>query len=102
GDIVISVDTARRQAAEDDRPILGRVVFLLAHGLLHLLGYDHGTRPEERRMTAMTDVLVSAAGKPEGLGKKAGENPRGGVSGGAETRARGGRRRVKKVKSTSV
>jgi len=96
GDIVISVDTARRQAAEDDRPILGRVVFLLAHGLLHLLGYDHGTRPEERRMTAMTDVLVSAAGKPEGLGKKAGENPRGGVSGGAETRARGGRRRIKK------
>jgi probable rRNA maturation factor len=34
---------------------------LLAHGLLHLLGFDHVTRTEERRMTARTDLLCAAA-----------------------------------------
>lgn len=61
GDIVISLDTARVQAAERDRPIVDEVTFLLAHGLLHLLGYDHQTDAEERRMNALTDGLRAAA-----------------------------------------
>lgn len=61
GDVVISVDTARRQASERGRPIVGEVTFLLAHGLLHLLGYDHQTDEEERRMSARTDALCAAA-----------------------------------------
>ncbi|MCC6875757.1 MAG: rRNA maturation RNase YbeY [Sandaracinaceae bacterium] len=61
GDVVISIDTARRQAAEARRPVAAEVTFLLAHGLLHLLGLDHRTRAEERRMSARTDVLVAAA-----------------------------------------
>ena len=36
-------------------------IMLLAHGLLHLLGLDHRNRREERRMTARTDLLRSAA-----------------------------------------
>jgi len=62
GDVVISVDTAARQAQKRGRPLLDEVVFLLAHGLLHLVGYDHRTDAEERRMNAMTRRLVSAAG----------------------------------------
>jgi probable rRNA maturation factor len=59
GDVVISVDTARRQ---QKRPTLHEeLTFLLAHGLLHLLGYDHATRAEERRMSARTDILMAAA-----------------------------------------
>ena len=60
GDVVISVPTARRQAADRDRPIIDEVTFLLAHGLLHLLGYDHATAPEEREMTARTEALMTA------------------------------------------
>lgn len=61
GDVVISVDTARRQAEEHGRAIATEVDFLLAHGLLHLLGHDHRNRTEERRMSARTDILRSCA-----------------------------------------
>jgi probable rRNA maturation factor len=60
GDVVISLPTAARQAAEHDRPIVHEVTFLLAHGLLHLLGYDHGSKREEREMTARTEDLLAA------------------------------------------
>ena len=62
GDIVISVDTARRQAKRARRTIAAEITMLLAHGLLHLLGFDHRTVAEERRMKAKTDLLVAAAG----------------------------------------
>jgi probable rRNA maturation factor len=61
GDVVISIDTARRQADERGHPLWAEVTMLLAHGLLHLLGYDHQTDEEERRMNARADVLVAAA-----------------------------------------
>lgn len=43
GDIVISLDTAARQAAERGHGLRDEVRVLLVHGLLHLLGYDHET-----------------------------------------------------------
>ncbi|MCB9627108.1 MAG: rRNA maturation RNase YbeY [Sandaracinaceae bacterium] len=60
GDVVISMDTARRQAITGGKTIVAEVTILLAHGLLHLLGYDHQTDDEERRMNAMVDVLRAA------------------------------------------
>lgn len=60
GDVVISLPMARRQAAERDRPIVHEVTFLLAHGLLHLLGHDHASKREEREMTARTEALMAA------------------------------------------
>jgi len=62
GDVVISLPTATRQAAQHDRPIIEEVTFLLAHGLLHLLGYDHGNKREEREMKARTEDLLAAVG----------------------------------------
>lgn len=59
GDIVISLDTARKQADAHGRALWDEVTMLLAHGLLHLLGFDHRTRGEERRMTARTDALCA-------------------------------------------
>jgi len=59
GDIVISLDTAERQAQSRRRPLAEEVRFLLAHGLLHLLGYDHGTPLEKKEMTKQTRWLVS-------------------------------------------
>ena len=63
GDVVISIPTAIRQAEERQRPVDTEVVELLAHGLLHLLGFDHPDRDTERRMRARTDLLRAAAGQ---------------------------------------
>ncbi|MEE9562102.1 MAG: rRNA maturation RNase YbeY [Thermoanaerobaculia bacterium] len=41
GDIVISVPTARLQAAERDHHLLRELKILLLHGVIHCLGYDH-------------------------------------------------------------
>jgi probable rRNA maturation factor len=41
GDIVISVDTAKRNARKEGHSTLNEIRWLILHGLLHLLGYDH-------------------------------------------------------------
>ena len=41
GDVVISVDTALREAEEGGLTLDARLVFLLLHGILHLTGFDH-------------------------------------------------------------
>lgn len=61
GDVVISWPTAARQAREHGWSAQREVCMLLAHGLLHVLGFDHVTKVEERRMRARTDILMSAA-----------------------------------------
>ena len=50
GDIVISVETARRQAGEHGHSLLHELRWLLSHGLLHLLGWDH---PDDNALAAM-------------------------------------------------
>ena len=52
GDIVISVDTAARQAAEHGNDLPRELLFLASHGLLHLLGWDH---PDEAQLAAMLE-----------------------------------------------
>jgi probable rRNA maturation factor len=59
GDVVISVPFAARQAPDGLRR---EVVRLLAHGLLHLLGWDHETAATRRAMNHESDRLVRAAG----------------------------------------
>jgi len=52
GDVVISAETAARDAAEAGVPFASELYFLLLHGILHLLGYDHerGSTAEAERM----------------------------------------------------
>jgi rRNA maturation RNase YbeY len=60
GDVVISVDTARRQAAAAGATLGCESERLLIHGLLHLLGYDHERSPAEaRRMQRRERHLVT-------------------------------------------
>ena len=61
GDVIVSIETAARQATAHGRSLDAEVTMLLAHGLLHLLGFDHRDRTEERRMTARTDMLRAVA-----------------------------------------
>ena len=50
GDIIVSLDTAHRQAADHDHSLRYELHWLISHGLLHLLGWDH---PDERSLSAM-------------------------------------------------
>jgi probable rRNA maturation factor len=61
GDVVVSVPTARRQAEAANRDLVSELTMLLAHGLLHLLGWDHETPAEDRRMRIETARLCAAA-----------------------------------------
>jgi probable rRNA maturation factor len=64
GDIVVSVDTAARQAADYDATVAAEVDRLLIHGVLHLMGHDH-MEPEERaRMEAEERRLADTIGMP--------------------------------------
>lgn len=49
GDVVISLETARRQAADKKHSLAEEVCVLLVHGILHLLGYNHETPGSEAR-----------------------------------------------------
>ena len=61
GDVVISAETAARDAAGAGVPVEHELSFLLLHGILHLLGYDHerGTAAEARRMEARERELFA-------------------------------------------
>ena len=52
GDIIISLETAARQALEHGHPLERELRFLASHGLLHLLGWDH---PDEPSLAAMLE-----------------------------------------------
>jgi probable rRNA maturation factor len=73
GDVIVSVPTARKQAKERGVAVLDEVTMLLAHGLLHLLGWDHDTAARDRRMKAETARLCAAAAPPPSRRGSAGE-----------------------------
>ncbi len=62
GDVVISVETAARQAGPAG--LRGELSLLLTHGVLHLLGYDHGTPGERRAMWRKQAEVLAALGLP--------------------------------------
>ncbi|MDY0163026.1 rRNA maturation RNase YbeY [Desulfobotulus sp.] len=68
GDVVISTETALREAAEWKMDPQVRITQLLVHGVLHLFGYDHEESPEaEERMEAKSTELVRMLEKNETL-----------------------------------
>ncbi len=64
GDIVISIDTARRQAADYDAPLQNEIYRLLIHGLLHVMGHDHMEAEERAEMEAEERRLAAAIDMP--------------------------------------
>lgn len=58
GDVILSVETTQRQASEQGKSFEAELYFLLIHGILHLLGYDHQTDDDARVMKQVEqDVL---------------------------------------------
>lgn len=62
GDVVISLETAERQASEAGHDLDAEMAHLLAHGVLHLLGYDHAAPDEEREMRQRERAVLAKAG----------------------------------------
>jgi probable rRNA maturation factor len=59
GDVVVSLPTAAREAYELQQSLEDRVTYLLLHGILHLLGYDHDrSTAERRRMEALEEEVL--------------------------------------------
>lgn len=58
GDIVISFETAERQAAERGHKTTDEIELLAAHGLLHLFGYDHTDEAGAREMAGAERMLA--------------------------------------------
>jgi probable rRNA maturation factor len=62
GDIVISYEHAVAQAQEAGNPVLAEISMLVVHGVLHLLGYDHGTAEEKQYMWSVQSDILSSLG----------------------------------------
>ena len=68
GDIAISVDTAQRQAQQQGHSLPTEIAWLAAHGLLHLLGWDHPDEDSLNRMLHQQSAMLEAIGfKVEGI-----------------------------------
>ena len=55
GDIIVSVDTARKQAIQQGHSLKTELAWLTSHGLLHLIGWDH---PDEKSLQRMLKKQV--------------------------------------------
>ncbi len=62
GDIVISIETAKKQAEEYGHSYLRELGFLTVHGFLHLLGYDHMNDEDEKRMFKKQEDILQSYG----------------------------------------
>ncbi len=59
GDIVISVETAKKQAEEFGHSLKREMCYLVTHGILHLFGYDHKTEGEKKQMRQKEKRILS-------------------------------------------
>ncbi len=62
GDIIISVETAQRQCTAHSHTLREELAWLTAHGLLHLLGWDHPDEAHLQAMLATQRTLLEAVG----------------------------------------
>lgn len=62
GDIIISIDKAKEQAIEYGHTLEREIGFLLVHGFLHLLGYDHMDEKEEKKMFSRQNEILAGFG----------------------------------------
>ena len=62
GDIYICLDRAREQSKEYGHSYLRELSFLLVHGFLHLLGYDHMNEEDEKKMFGLQEEILNGYG----------------------------------------
>lgn len=62
GDIIISLDTAARQAEEFGHSLERELAYLTVHGMLHLLGYDHELPADQAEMRQEEEYVLTLLG----------------------------------------
>jgi len=64
GDILLSCETAKRQADIRGLDLMAELEMLLVHGILHLAGMDHASRSDWEEMSALQDTILSELNNP--------------------------------------
>ena len=62
GDVVLAYETVAREAAEQDKSLADHLAHLVAHGVLHLLGFDHEVPLEAEAMEALERRVLAGIG----------------------------------------
>jgi len=62
GDIAICVDVIKKEAKEQNKDFLDHLLHLFVHGVLHLLGYKHGSDREASKMEQIEKSILSKLG----------------------------------------
>jgi probable rRNA maturation factor len=65
GDVALAFETLAREAAGFERPLCDHLSHLVVHGVLHLMGYDHKTPAEARRMEGLEVRVLAGLGIPD-------------------------------------
>jgi len=65
GDIALAYGVCAREAVEQGKPLALHLQHLVAHGVLHLLGYDHLTEAEAEEMETLERRLLAGLGVPD-------------------------------------
>lgn len=69
GDIVVCPSVAEKQAAEAGHSAVDEMKLLTVHGLLHLLGFDHAEKDEEKEMFGLQNQILADFREVAGSGK---------------------------------
>jgi probable rRNA maturation factor len=65
GDVVLALETVRREAADQRKPLANHLRHLVIHGVLHLLGFDHEEAKRAAEMEAREIKILAGLGVPD-------------------------------------
>ena len=74
GDIALAYGVCAREAAEQGKPLAHHLQHLVAHGVLHLVGYDHETDAEAEQMEGLERVILAGLGVPDPYAAEQGDH----------------------------
>ena len=65
GDVALAHGVCVREAEAQGKPLAAHLAHLTAHGVLHLLGYDHDAEAEAEEMEGLERVIMAGLGLPD-------------------------------------
>lgn len=74
GDIALAFGVCAREATEQGKPLAHHLQHLVAHGVLHLVGYDHETDAEAEQMEGLERVILAELGVPDPYAAEQGDH----------------------------
>ena len=74
GDVALAFETCAREADEQGKPLARHLQHLVAHGVLHLLGYDHMNDVEAEEMESLERVILAGLGVPDPYAAEQGDH----------------------------